>query len=139
VDNNEIMSVYGELHEHVAWQQSHGCTPRRGATIQFIFDCHKFSSCFHRSKLTRYCQPCVIFQVLQHNVVVSRGWLFLGIRKLFPVRSLDFFNLSNPSSRNMALGSTQPLTELSTRNFPRGKGRSAHKVDNLTAIRESIV
>jgi hypothetical protein len=31
-----------------------------------------------------------------------------------------FFNLPNPSSRTMALGSTQPLTEMSTRNIPGG-------------------
>jgi hypothetical protein len=34
--------------------------------------------------------------------------------------SLDFFNLPNPPSRNMALGSTQPVTEMSTRNLPGG-------------------
>jgi hypothetical protein len=39
----------------------------------------------------------------------------------------------------MALGSTQPLTEMSTRNLPRGKGRPAHKADNLTSICEPIV
>jgi hypothetical protein len=39
----------------------------------------------------------------------------------------------------MALGSTQPLTEMSTRNFAEGKGRPARKADNLTAICESIV
>jgi hypothetical protein len=41
-----------------------------------------------------------------------------------PVRVLDevnFFNLPNPSSRIMALRSTQPLTEMSTRNLPGGK------------------
>jgi hypothetical protein len=31
---------------------------------------------------------------------------------------VDFFNLSNPSSRTMALGSTRPLSEMSTRNHP---------------------
>jgi hypothetical protein len=38
-----------------------------------------------------------------------------------PVRvpdEVDFFNFPNPSSRTMALGSTQPLIEMSTRNFP---------------------
>jgi hypothetical protein len=49
------------------------------------------------------------------------------------------FNLSNPSSRTMALGSTQPLTEMSTRNLPGGKGRPTRKADNLTAICEPIV
>jgi hypothetical protein len=38
-------------------------------------------------------------------------------RDQIPMRSLDFFNLPNPSSRIMALGSTQPLTEMSTRNI----------------------
>jgi hypothetical protein len=44
-----------------------------------------------------------------------------------------FFNVSNPSSRTMALGSTQPLTEMSTRNLPGGKKRPAHRADNLAA------
>jgi hypothetical protein len=52
---------------------------------------------------------------------------------------VDFFNWPNPSSRTMALGSTQPLTEVSTRNIPGGEGRPARKADNLTAICELIV
>jgi hypothetical protein len=55
------------------------------------------------------------------------------------MRSLDFFNLPNPFSHTMALGSTQPLTEMSTRNLPGGKGRPAHKADNRTAVYEPIV
>jgi hypothetical protein len=39
----------------------------------------------------------------------------------------------------MALGSTQPLTEMSTRNLPGGKGQPARWADNLTAICEPIV
>jgi hypothetical protein len=39
----------------------------------------------------------------------------------------------------MALGSTQPLTEMSTRNHTGGKGRSVRKADNLTVICEPIV
>jgi hypothetical protein len=39
----------------------------------------------------------------------------------------------------MALGSTQPLTEMSTRNLPGSKGRPVRKADNLTAIYEPIV
>jgi hypothetical protein len=39
----------------------------------------------------------------------------------------------------MALGSTQPLTEMSTRNILGGKGRPARKADNLTVICEPIV
>jgi hypothetical protein len=33
------------------------------------------------------------------------------------------YNAPNPSSRVMTLGSTQPLTEMSTRNLPVDKGR----------------
>jgi hypothetical protein len=39
----------------------------------------------------------------------------------------------------MSLVSTQPLTEMSTRNLPGGKARPARKVDNLNAICEPIV
>jgi hypothetical protein len=39
----------------------------------------------------------------------------------------------------MALGSTQPLKEMSTRNIPWGKERPARKADNLTAICEATV
>jgi hypothetical protein len=39
----------------------------------------------------------------------------------------------------MALGSTQPLTEMSTRNLPGVKERLARKADNITAICEPIV
>jgi hypothetical protein len=38
------------------------------------------------------------------------------------------------------VGSTQPLTEMSTRNLPGGgKKRPAHRADNLTATCEPIV
>jgi hypothetical protein len=39
----------------------------------------------------------------------------------------------------MALGSTQLLTEMSTRNLRGGKGQQARKAENLTAICEPIV
>jgi hypothetical protein len=34
----------------------------------------------------------------------------------------------------MALGSTQPLTEMTARNFPEGTRRPAREVFNLTAV-----
>jgi hypothetical protein len=52
---------------------------------------------------------------------------------------IGFFNWPNPSSRTMTLGSTQPLTEMSTRSLPGGKARPAPKTDNLTTISESVV
>jgi hypothetical protein len=39
----------------------------------------------------------------------------------------------------MALVSTQPLTEMSTRNYSGDKGQPACEADNLTAICEPIV
>jgi hypothetical protein len=53
-----------------------------------------------------------------------------------PVRvpdEVDFFNLPNPSRCEMALGSTQPLTEMSTRNFPGGKKWPVRRADTLAA------
>jgi hypothetical protein len=52
------------------------------------------------------------------------------------MRSLDFFNLHNPSSRTVALGSTQPLPEMSTTNLPGGKEWPGRNADKLTAICE---
>jgi hypothetical protein len=78
------------------------------------------------------------------NVVrgIQPGMLLNLCRKVaasIPDEVIGFCNLPNPSSRNMALGSTQPLTEMSTRNLPGGKGRPARKADNLTAVCEPIV
>jgi hypothetical protein len=56
-----------------------------------------------------------------------------------PMRSLDFsIDLILPAAL-WALGLTQPLTEMSTRNLPRVKGRPARGADNLTSICEPIV
>jgi hypothetical protein len=55
-----------------------------------------------------------------------------------PDEVIGFFNLPNPSSRTMTLGSTQPLTEMSTRNLLGGRGWPARKADNFTATCELI-
>jgi hypothetical protein len=56
---------------------------------------------------------------------------------------VDNFNLPNPFGRTTALGLTQPLTKMSNRNLPRGrgggKGRPALKADKFTAICEPII
>jgi hypothetical protein len=52
---------------------------------------------------------------------------------------VNFLILPNPSSHTMALGSTQPLTVMSTRNLPGGKKRLAHRADNVAAIYEPNV
>jgi hypothetical protein len=72
-----------------------------------------------------------------HAAALSR---FAKIRKIAgSVPDEVFFFLPNPSIRTMALGSTQPLTEMSTRNLHKGKARLARKTNNLTAICESVV
>jgi hypothetical protein len=48
---------------------------------------------------------------------------------------VDFFSLLNPSSRTMAPGSTQPLTEMSTGNLPGVK--SGRRV-RLTTLPPSV-
>jgi hypothetical protein len=53
-----------------------------------------------------------------------------------PDEGVGFFNFFN---RIIALVSTQPLAEMSTRNLPDGKGRLARNADNLTAIYKPIV
>jgi hypothetical protein len=59
--------------------------------------------------------------------------------KLIKLHIFNSFKWPNPSSRTMPLGSTRPLTEMSTKNFPGGKGLQMRKADNLTAICEPIV
>jgi hypothetical protein len=44
---------------------------------------------------------------------------------------LTFFNLPNPFSRTISVGSTQPLTEMSTRNLAGSKKWPALWADNL--------
>jgi hypothetical protein len=47
---------------------------------------------------------------------------------------VDFLNLCNPSSHTMALGSTQPLTEISIRNLPGGWGLTGSRCIRLTNL-----
>jgi hypothetical protein len=56
-----------------------------------------------------------------------------------PDEVIEIFYLHNPSSCTMALGSTQFLTEMSTRNLLGGKGRPVLEADSLTAICEPSV
>jgi hypothetical protein len=73
-----------------------------------------------------------------------RSWLmhYATSRKVagsIPDVVIRFFNWPNLSILSMALGSAQPLTEMSTRNLPGAKGRPARKSDNLFAICEPTV
>jgi hypothetical protein len=102
--------------------------------LTFILVAYKY---FYNSDSDKY---IMLFILGAHSSVVSCPMREAGrLRFRFLIRSLDFFNWPNPSSRTMALGSTQPLTEMSTGNLPGGKGRQARKADNLTAICKPIV
>jgi hypothetical protein len=62
------------------------------------------------------CAPCLL-QLLMHLIMSLWQDTEVGRSRVqVPTRSLDFFNWPNPSSCTMALGSTQPLTEMSTKN-----------------------
>jgi hypothetical protein len=56
-----------------------------------------------------------------------------------PDEVIGFFNGPNPSSRTVALRSTQLQREISTRNPPGGKGQPAYEADDFTVICEPIV
>jgi hypothetical protein len=53
----------------------------------------------------------------------------------FPMRHL-ILNLPIPSSRTMAVGSTENLTDMNARNLCRNKAWLVRKADNLTATCE---
>jgi hypothetical protein len=53
------------------------------------------------------------------------GWGTMLQAGRFESRWVDFFNWPNPTSLTMTLGSTQPLTEMSTKNIPGGGGMAA--------------
>jgi len=77
------------------------------------------------------------FSIL-HCVVADRSTTAVKVLRykseghLFDSRwPMEFF-IDNPSDRTMALGSTEPLTEMSTRSTSWGQRRPVRKADNLT-------
>jgi hypothetical protein len=72
-------------------------------------------------------------------VTSQRSWLrhYTTSRKVAgsdPNGAIEIFNLRNPSSSIMAMRSTQPPTEMNTKNLPGGRGLPELKADYLTAI-----
>ena len=51
-----------------------------------------------------------------------------------PDGDIGIFHRHNPSDRTMVLGSTQPLTEMSTRSISWGYKRPVRKAINLTTF-----
>jgi hypothetical protein len=88
---------------------------------------------------------CFILKVLCHmthfGITIILPSFYATSRKVTgsnPVEVIQILKRPNPSSRIMALGSTQPLTEKSTRNLLGSKGRPARKTGSRTAICEPI-
>jgi hypothetical protein len=79
-------------------------------------------------------ESCMKFSTeeMSRAVVIKRSWLrhYATSRKVAgSIRDdvIGFFNWPNPSSRIMALRSTQPLKEMNTRNIPGSKGQPASR------------
>ena len=56
------------------------------------------------------------------------------VARSIPDGVTGIFRWHNPSGRTMALGLTQPLTEMSTRNISWGKKRPVSRTDKLTTF-----
>jgi hypothetical protein len=98
------------------------------------------------SILIEFWVPMKLFKLIKMCLIETYSKICIGkhldlvsISFLQSYVVIRFFNWPNPSNRTMALGSTQPLTEMSTRNLPGGKGRPACKADNLTDVYEPTV
>jgi hypothetical protein len=61
-------------------------------------------------------------QLTLQSTVLNTCTASRKVTVLIPVEVIGFFNWPNPSTRTIALGSTQPLTEMSTRKLPWVKG-----------------
>jgi hypothetical protein len=71
--------------------------------------------------------------------VVDWGTTSRKVADSIPDEIVGFFNWPNPSSRIMALSSTQSLTEMSIRNLPGDKEQPEREPNNLTPVCEPIV
>jgi hypothetical protein len=90
-------------------------------------------TCFHKIVNSRIMEGSTRYRSWLRHCATSRK-----VAGSIPDKVTRFFNRPNPSSRTMNLGSTEPLTEMSTRKLPMGKGRPGRKAD-VTAICEQIV
>jgi hypothetical protein len=112
--------------------------PRPVAGYSFTFLCG-YTLCLQSSELNvvLHSVRVLIFPLEARGSVVIWGTMLQAGRLRVRVPDeVDFFHLPNPSSHTVALGLTQPLTKISTRNFPGGKKRPARRAGNLTAICE---
>jgi hypothetical protein len=80
---------------------------------------------------------CTLFSAILYTV--RRSATTLEAAGLIPNEVIGFLNWRNPSSLTVALGLTQPVTEMNTRNLPGSKGQMMHNADDLTTICDPIV
>jgi hypothetical protein len=83
-----------------------------------------------------------VFTTNEGKFVYARDYaMSRRVAALIPDEVITFFSWSKPSGCTVVLGSTQPLTEISSRNFNFSghKGQPAHKADYLTTICEPVV
>jgi hypothetical protein len=86
---------------------------------------------FHSREDTRILRSFRLWRLLMKLIGTKLHSLhFPGTPKavgLIPSEVTGLFNSPNPSSRITTLGSTQPLTEMSTKYLPVGKWRPANE------------
>jgi hypothetical protein len=68
----------------------------------------------------------------KQNIDSKRYVTTIRLRILFSLGVIELLNWRNSSSRSTTLGSTQFLTEISTRNLPGGKVRSPTSVNRFS-------
>jgi hypothetical protein len=74
------------------------------------------SCCVNVSNNDTYIQPSTQQTLLLHYMFLPHNAASRKVAGSSP-DEVDFLNGPNPSGRTMTLGSTQPLTEMSTRNL----------------------
>jgi hypothetical protein len=94
----------------------------KAANLTAICELIIFENVSYCDPLTRIALPFSCLYYITTGACGSvDGWgAVLQVGRLWfriPLRSLDFFSLPNPSGCSMALGFTQPSTEMSTRRY----------------------
>jgi hypothetical protein len=110
-----------------------GCNETRQVLNWF---CGYIATWYYQWQVDSWFPVCMFACVRLPGSVVGRNTMVRGASLLLriPDKVIEFF-----TSHTMGLGSTQHLTEISTRNIPGGKGPPARTADNHRTICERIV
>jgi hypothetical protein len=88
--------------------------------LSFPEDTYVVTSNLNDMSLLTVGRACLMYSVQFHNNLLRHYATSRKVAGSIPYEVIGFWNWPNPSSRTMILGSTQPLTEISTRNFSGG-------------------